>query len=154
MSVTHPIRAIDGVFCVRTRSELSTAFFACAPAYGLDSCACMSPRVKLNDAAGSRHITIEGVAALAIRGLPGVRALAAWLAYSVVCSLLHGLLQQHYLHTCRSSWLSLLVADTGAYCAFVRKGLSALQWSPVLLLLPFPPAPHAVPTLVDSGGFS
>ena len=54
--------------------------------------------------------------------------------------MLHGLLQHHYVHTCRSSWLTLLVADTGAYCAFVRKGLTALQWSPVLALLRFPPA--------------
>lgn len=82
--------------------------------------------------------------------LPGVRAVAAWLAYGVGCSLLHGLLQHHYLHTCRSSWLTVFVADSGAYCAFVRRGLAALQWSPVLLLLRFPGnGPLLLPPLDD-----
>lgn len=75
--------------------------------------------------------------------------MVTWLAYTAGCSLLHGLLQHHYLHTCRSSWLTILVADTGAYCAFVRRGLTALQWSPVLVLLRFPADQR--PPLVEFG---
>ena len=60
----------------------------------------------------------------------GHRRAAALLAYSASCALLHGLLQQHYLGTCRSSWLALFAVDPGPYCAVVRRGLAALQWSP------------------------
>lgn len=62
-------------------------------------------------------------------------------AYSVGCAALHGLLQQHYLSTCRASWLSLFSVDPGPYCAFVRKGLLALQWAPVLACGLWVPAP-------------
>ena len=62
-----------------------------------------------------------------------VRRLAYLCAYTASCAVLHGLLQQHYISTCRSSWLSLFALDTGPYCALVRKGLSALQWSPLLV---------------------
>lgn len=54
--------------------------------------------------------------------------------YATGCALLHGLLQQHYLTACRSTWLSLFAVDPGPYCSLVRRGLSALQWSPVLAL--------------------
>lgn len=53
-------------------------------------------------------------------------------AYTCSCAILHGLLQQYYVATCRSSWLSLFALDPGPYCAIVRKGLTALQWSPLL----------------------
>jgi hypothetical protein len=57
----------------------------------------------------------------------------AWLAaYSVSCALLHNLLQHHYFATCRASWLSFLLSDPGPYCTLVRRGLSALQWSPLV----------------------
>ncbi len=57
-------------------------------------------------------------------------------AYSVSCVLLHGLLQQHYFAQCRSSWLALFSLDPGPYCGLVRKGLLALQWSPLLAWVP------------------
>jgi hypothetical protein len=58
--------------------------------------------------------------------------LAALCAYTASCWVLHGLLQHHYIDTCRSSWLSLFALDSGPYCALVRRGLSALQWSPLV----------------------
>lgn len=58
--------------------------------------------------------------------------LACLFAYSISCALLHGVLQQHYLASCRSSWLALFIADLGPYCGFVRRGLSLLQWSPLV----------------------
>lgn len=60
------------------------------------------------------------------------RKVACLLAYSASCALLHGLLQHHYISSCRSSWLSLFTADLGPYCGFVRKSLSVLQWSPLV----------------------
>lgn len=69
------------------------------------------------------------------RQLEGVAAL---LAYSVSCALLHSLLQHHYLDTCRSSWLSLFSVDPGPYCGLIRKGLCVLQWSPVVALVGAP----------------
>lgn len=80
--------------------------------------------------------------------VPAARRLAYLCAYTACCAALHGLLQQHYISTCRSSWLSLFAVDPGPYCALVRKGLSALQWSPVFALpatgfAAFPPSyPH------------
>lgn len=62
---------------------------------------------------------------------PPFREAASLCAYAVGCAALHGLLQQHYVVTCRS-WLALFALDPGPYCALVRKGLHALQWSPVL----------------------
>lgn len=53
-------------------------------------------------------------------------------AYAVSCAVLHQLLQQHYYSTCRGSWFALFSLDPGPYCAIVRKGLTALQWSPLL----------------------
>lgn len=76
--------------------------------------------------------------------LPGGAQLAkaaSFCAYAVGCSAFHGLLQQHYLATCRSSWLALFAVDPGPYCALVRKGLSVLQWTPLVasgFLLPAP----------------
>ncbi len=61
-----------------------------------------------------------------------LKRLAGLCAYSVSCALLHGLLQQHYFTACRGSWLALFSLDPGPYCALVRKGLVALQWSPLL----------------------
>lgn len=58
--------------------------------------------------------------------------LACFCAYTASCAVLHGLLQQHYVNTCRSSWLSLFALDPGPYCAIIRKGLSVLQWSPLV----------------------
>lgn len=54
-------------------------------------------------------------------------------AYSATCVLLHGLLQQHYFSQCRASWLALFSLDPGPYCTLVRRGLLALQWSPLLV---------------------
>jgi hypothetical protein len=62
-----------------------------------------------------------------------VRRLTCLCAYTLSCAVLHGLLQQHYIATCRSSWLSLFALDPGPYCAVVRKGLSVLQWSPLVV---------------------
>lgn len=64
---------------------------------------------------------------------PDLRRLVSLCAYSASCVLLHGLLQQHYYSACRSSWLALFSVDPGPYCALVRKGLLALQWSPLLV---------------------
>lgn len=64
----------------------------------------------------------------------------ALLAYSASCAFLHGLLQHHYLTTCRATWLSLFSADAGPYCGLVRKGLWALQWSPVAVFFARPGA--------------
>lgn len=66
-------------------------------------------------------------------GLPPVRRIACLCAYSASCVLLHSLLQQHYFSACRSSWLALFSLEPGPYCALVRKGLLALQWSPLLV---------------------
>ncbi len=63
---------------------------------------------------------------------PGWR-LAYFCAYAVSCASLHGLLQQYYVQTCRSSWLALFALDSGPYCALVRKSLTALQWTPLLV---------------------
>lgn len=63
---------------------------------------------------------------------PPARRLVYLCAYTASCAVLHGLLQQHYLSACRSSWLALFLTDTGPYCALVRRGLSALQWSPLV----------------------
>lgn len=63
-----------------------------------------------------------------------LRPVATLCAYTVTCAVLHGLLQQHYLTACRSSWLALFSVDPGPYCAFVRRGLHVLQWSPLLAL--------------------
>lgn len=57
---------------------------------------------------------------------------ACLFAYSVSCALLHAVLQHHYVTTCRSSWLALFTSDLGPYCGLVRKGLSVLQWSPLV----------------------
>lgn len=61
-----------------------------------------------------------------------LRKIAVLCGYSASCVLLHGLLQQHYFSACRASWLALFSLDPGPYCALVRKGLAALQWSPLL----------------------
>lgn len=63
-----------------------------------------------------------------------IRKAACLCAYATTCALLHGLLQQHYLLTCRATWLSLFSLDPGPYCALVRRGLTALQWSPIAVL--------------------
>lgn len=55
-------------------------------------------------------------------------------AVAVSCSLLHTLLQAHYLSTCRSNWLALFSLDPGPYCALVRRGLAALQFSPLVVV--------------------
>lgn len=65
--------------------------------------------------------------------LPPPRRLAYLGAYAASCFVLHSLLQQHYFSACRASWLALFSLDPGPYCALVRKGLSVLQWSPLLL---------------------
>lgn len=65
---------------------------------------------------------------------PPLRRAVCVCAYTASCVLLHGLLQQHYFSTCRSSWLALFSLDPGPYCELVRRGLTTLQWSPVLLL--------------------
>lgn len=57
------------------------------------------------------------------------------LAYSASCALLHSLLQLHYSATC-VSWLSVLSLERSPYCTFVKGGIRALQFSPVLLLAP------------------
>lgn len=77
----------------------------------------------------------------------------AWLAaYSVSCALLHNLLQQHYFATCRSSWLSFLLTDPGPYCALVRRGLGALQWSPLLASgILVPQLPHDLLLALSAG---
>ncbi len=64
--------------------------------------------------------------------LQPLRRVAYLCAYSVSCALFHGLLQQHYFAVCRASWLALFSLDPGPDCTLVRKGLLALQWSPVL----------------------
>jgi hypothetical protein len=58
--------------------------------------------------------------------------LACFCAYAASCAALHALLQQHYVTTCRSSWLSLFALDPGPYCALVRKSLTVIQWSPLV----------------------
>ena len=63
----------------------------------------------------------------------GVWRITYFFAYATSCSLLHALLQQHYMATCRSSWLALFVLDTGPYCALLRKSMAVLQWSPLLV---------------------
>lgn len=79
-----------------------------------------------------------------------LRRAACLCAYTTACALVHGLLQRHYVGTCRGTWLALFGLDPGPYCALLRRGLSALQWSPVLvlsgafpqlLLLQHPPRP-------------
>lgn len=73
--------------------------------------------------------------------VPPFRQALSLCAYSVACASLHGLLQQHYVLTCRASWLAAFVLDASPYCALVRKGLHVLQWSPVLAAgLAFPKA--------------
>lgn len=62
-----------------------------------------------------------------------VRRVLYLCAYSASCALLHGLLQQHYFSQCRSSWLALFSLEPGPYCTLVRKSLTALQWSPLLV---------------------
>lgn len=59
--------------------------------------------------------------------------LAYLCAYACSCAILHGLLQQHYIATCRASWISLFLTDPGPYCTILRKGLTALQWSPLVV---------------------
>jgi len=55
------------------------------------------------------------------------------LAYSVSCVALHGLLHKHYIDSCHS-WLSSLSSiEPSAYCTVVRKALSILQASPLLV---------------------
>lgn len=58
---------------------------------------------------------------------------ATLLAYSVSCVVLHYLLQSHYFGYCRGTWFSALGLDSSAYCAFVRKAISALEVSPLLV---------------------
>lgn len=79
-----------------------------------------------------------------------IRRLAYLCAYTASCAVLHGLLQQHYVSACRSTWLSLFALDPGPYCALVRRSLAALQWSPLVVAPALAPAlapgfalPHA-----------
>ena len=86
------------------------------------------------------NVELQAIAA-APAFVPPIRQAISLCAYSVACASLHGLLQHHYLLTCRASWLSLFVLDASPYCALVRKGLHVLQWSPVLAAgLAFPKA--------------
>lgn len=62
----------------------------------------------------------------------GLTRLVALCGYALSCSALHGLLQHHYYNTCRSSWFALFAVDPSPYCALVRRGLSVLQWSPLI----------------------
>lgn len=61
-----------------------------------------------------------------------VRGAISFCAYATGCALLHGLLQHHYYGTCRGSWLALFSLDPGPYCEMLRRGLSTLQWSPMV----------------------
>lgn len=78
------------------------------------------------------HTSLTGMERELYALLLDPRRLTRLLAYSVSCALLHTLLQQHYFSTCKSSWLALFSVDPSPYCAVVRRGLSALQWSPLL----------------------
>lgn len=64
-----------------------------------------------------------------------LRKVAALLAYSTSCALLHSLLHQHYSSAC-VSWLALFDLERSPYCSFVRAGIKALQYAPVAALLP------------------
>lgn len=64
--------------------------------------------------------------------MPELARAACLTAYAVSCALLHSLLQQHYIGACRSSWLALFTLDPSPYCAVVRKGLTVLQWTPLV----------------------
>lgn len=70
----------------------------------------------------------------ALPALPALRYTVSLCAYAVGCAMMHGLLQQHYYSTCRGSWLALFGMDYGPYCALVRKGMHALQWSPLAVV--------------------
>lgn len=61
------------------------------------------------------------------------------LVYSASSALLHSLLAQHYSSTC-VSWLAVLSLESSPYCAFVRAGIKALQFAPLVVLLPHYPA--------------
>ena len=53
-------------------------------------------------------------------------------AYASSCALLHSLLRRVYVEQCTGTWLSsLLGVKNSSYCAVIRSGLSALQWSPL-----------------------
>ena len=61
--------------------------------------------------------------------------------FSASCYIAHSLLSLHYADVCRGGWLaSMLAVEASPYCAFVRKGLGVLQWSPLgaLMALPAP----------------
>lgn len=80
-----------------------------------------------------RHTAWQAVCRSAWPPVQSLRRVLHLCAYSASCVLLHGLLQQHYFSHCRASWLALFSLDSGPYCALVRKGLVALQWSPLLV---------------------
>lgn len=80
--------------------------------------------------------------------LTDLHRLAGLCAYTASCAVLHGLLQQYYVGTCRASWLALFALDAGPYCALVRRSLTLLQWSPLLasgLWIPNAAAPPRLP---------
>jgi len=61
---------------------------------------------------------------------------APLLGYSISCYLLNAVLQHHYFYACRSSLLSLFIADGSTYCQFIDHALKALQWSPLIVAGP------------------
>lgn len=55
------------------------------------------------------------------------------LCYCLSCVALHSLLQQHYVTQCTNTWLSAFSIEPSAYCTIVRKTLSILQASPLVV---------------------
>jgi hypothetical protein len=55
-------------------------------------------------------------------------------AYAFSCALLHHLLQLHYYQSCKSSIFAAFFIEQSPYCEVVKRSLSALQWSPLIIV--------------------
>lgn len=53
---------------------------------------------------------------------------------SVACYVMHQMLAMQYADQCRPSWLAALGVEPSGYCSLLKKGMTALQWSPVGVL--------------------
>lgn len=59
-------------------------------------------------------------------------SLAHLAVYATSCALLHSLLRRQYLEHCTGTWLSsLLGVEASPYCSIIRRGLGALEWTPL-----------------------
>lgn len=53
--------------------------------------------------------------------------------YTASCIGLYGLLNLYYYDTCKSSWFSYFGIDSSPYCGLIRKALTTLQFSPLIV---------------------